>query len=137
MKKLLIFCFALLLGIPLLHANEGIMDEGTFTSIFKNITLSDQKPITVIKYTDADCPFCIRHAKETQPELERKYGKTVQFIIKNNRGVNHTLTEAKAIAMLCVRRYSGYRMSNLAYRVLIDNSETTNPASVSVLDRFS
>ncbi len=50
-----------------------------------------------------ECPFCIRqyHVTELGKKLAAQYGKDVKFAFKNNRGVNHPGTEAKAIGLLC------------------------------------
>lgn len=53
-----------------------------------------------------ECPFCIKQYNDTklQKALKDKYGDTVAFAYKNNRGVNHPGTEIKALSILCAKK---------------------------------
>lgn len=53
-----------------------------------------------------ECPFCVRQYHQTKLEesLTKKYGDKIAFAFKNNRGVNHEGTEAKAIGALCAKK---------------------------------
>lgn len=69
--------------------------------------------ITVIEYSDMECPFCLKqyHDTKLKEKLLAQYGSGVNFVFKNSRGVNHPGTEAKAIGALCAQKVGG----NLAY----------------------
>lgn len=40
-------------------------------------------PVTIVEYTDYECPFCGRHFRETLPQLLSKYEDSVRYIILN------------------------------------------------------
>jgi protein-disulfide isomerase len=65
-----------------------------------------QADILVVEYSDMECPFCVRQYAETKlrKSLIDQYGDKVAFAFKNNRGVNHSGTEAKAIGALCAKK---------------------------------
>lgn len=69
--------------------------------------------ITVIEYSDMECPYCLKqyHTTKLKEKLLAQYGSGVNFVFKNSRGVNHPGTEAKAIGALCAQKVGG----DLAY----------------------
>ena len=42
-------------------------------------------PVTLVEYSDFQCPFCSRHFSQTQPQIEEQYVKTgkVRFVYKH------------------------------------------------------
>lgn len=40
-------------------------------------------PITIIEFSDFECPFCLKFQKETLPKIEEKYGDKVRFAYKH------------------------------------------------------
>jgi protein-disulfide isomerase len=40
-------------------------------------------PITIIEFSDFECPFCSRFAQETAPALRRQYGERIRWIFVN------------------------------------------------------
>lgn len=71
--------------------------------------------ITIVEYSDLECPFCIRQAKEwIIKQLRDKYEGKVNSIFKNFRWVPHDNSEIEASASLCagdlgwVEAYSSY-----------------------------
>lgn len=46
---------------------------------------SEDAPITIVEYTDFQCPFCQRHAAQTFPQLQEKYIDTgiVRYVFKD------------------------------------------------------
>jgi protein-disulfide isomerase len=79
--------------------------------------------ITIIEYSDLECPFCIRHHRETFPRIQKNFSKTVNFIWKNNRWVNHPGTEAKAIAVLCVKEHAPSNYYSAIHEILDKSNE--------------
>ena len=65
--------------------------------------------ITVIEYSDMECPFCLKQYHDTQlkEKLLAQYGSGVNFVFKNNLWVKHPGTEAKAIGALCAQKVGG------------------------------
>ncbi len=83
--------------------------------------------IAVIEYSDMECPFCIRqyHATELGKKLAAQYGKEIKFAFKNNRGVNHPGTEAKAIGLLCAGKVGWNDAYIKFYKTVMDGSTTS------------
>ncbi len=63
-------------------------------------------PISLIEYSDMECPFCIRQATEEKPieKVRQKYGDKVNSMFKHSRWVNHPGTQTKALAVLCAKQ---------------------------------
>ncbi|MBI4502762.1 MAG: DsbA family protein [Gemmatimonadetes bacterium] len=40
-------------------------------------------PVTVVEFTDYQCPFCARHFRETYRQLLSRYADTVRYVVRN------------------------------------------------------
>jgi protein-disulfide isomerase len=40
-------------------------------------------PVTIVEFSDFECPFCSRFARETAPALRRQYGDQIRWIFVN------------------------------------------------------
>ncbi len=80
--------------------------------------------IVVIEYSDMECPYCIRqyHSTKLFPTLSSQYGDKIALAFKNNRWVNHTGTEAKALASLCAKKVGGDAFYQKMYKGIMDKS---------------
>ena len=64
--------------------------------------------ITLIEYSDLECPFCIRQYKDkTIQQVHDKYADQVNSIFKNFRAVPHENAEIEANATLCAGDLGG------------------------------
>lgn len=88
-----------------------------------------------IEYSDMECPFCIKqyHDTKLQPSLSAQYGDKVAFAFKNNRGVNHPGTEAKALGALCAKQVGGDKAYIAFYHAVMDGTTQGNPYPVAKL----
>ncbi len=88
----------------------------------------DTAKILVVEYSDMECPFCMKQYHETKlsDTIKSQYGETVGFVFKNNRGVNHPGTEAKAIAALCAQKVGGNAKYIQYYRGIMDKTMNNN-----------
>ncbi len=43
----------------------------------------DHAEVTIVEFTDYQCPFCGRHFRETLPQLLSEYEDSVKFVIRN------------------------------------------------------
>lgn len=62
-------------------------------------------PVTIVEYTDFQCPFCARHATTTLPEIRRKYVATgqVRYILRDlPLSSIHPLARDAALVGRCV-----------------------------------
>lgn len=44
----------------------------------------DDAPVTIVEFSDFECPFCARFANNTAPALRRQYGEKIRWIFVNN-----------------------------------------------------
>ena len=89
-----------------------IVPASSITAVTRNGSVIEGNPeakISVIEYSDMECPFCIKqyHDTKIKEQLFQKYGEGVNFIYKNNRWVNHPGTEPKALGALCAEKVGG------------------------------
>lgn len=86
------------------------MSKDEITAIKQAAYLEGNKDakITLVEYSDLECPFCIRQYKDgtIQKTLEKYAGK-VNYIYKTFRGVPHENAEIEANALLCVGDLGG------------------------------
>lgn len=82
-----------------------------------------------------ECPYCIKqyHDTKLQSALITKYGDTVAFAFKNNRGVNHPGTEAKALSALCAKTVGGNATYISFYHAIMDATTQGNVFPVAKL----
>lgn len=69
-------------------------------------------PVTIVEYTDFQCPFCARHATSTLPELRRKYIATgrVRYIVRDLPLVTiHPLARDAALVGRCIAELGAER----------------------------
>lgn len=83
--------------------------------------------ITLVEYSDLECPFCIRQFKEgTIKKVRDKYGDKVNSAFKNFRGVPHENAETEANALLCVGDIGGSEKYGSFYSKILDRSNGGN-----------
>lgn len=65
-------------------------------------------PVTIIEFTDYQCPYCGRHARETLPILRREYidRGLVRYVIRDLPLEIHPNARAAAVLMRCIARDS-------------------------------
>lgn len=124
----------------------GTTDDSTFptlaadkiSAITADAAIDGNKDadILVVEYSDMECPYCIKQYQNTRllEQLHTQYGDKVKFAFKNNRGVNHPGTEAKAIGALCAQKVGGDTAYNIFYNTVMAGSSTeTGVYAVSAL----
>ena len=40
-------------------------------------------PVTIVEFTDYQCPFCLRHNRQTLPQLLSNYGSNIKYVARN------------------------------------------------------
>ena len=83
--------------------------------------------ITMIEYSDLECPFCIRQYKDgtIQSTLEKYKGK-VNYAYKTFRGVPHENSETEANALLCAGDLGGSEAYVSYYNKIFERSNGGN-----------
>lgn len=90
----------------------------------------DDAKITIVEYSDPECPFCIRHYNDkTIENVMNKYDGEVNHIIKPVQGVNHTNTEYKSLAMLCAGKLGGGEAFYGMYDKMVGQSTPEAPVA--------
>lgn len=106
-------------------------------SILSGASLEGNKSadVVAIEYSDMECPFCIKqyHDTKIQESLKAQYGDKVAFAFKNNRGVNHPGTEAKALGALCAKKIGGDTAYTGFYHAVMDGTQQGSVYPVSKL----
>ena len=44
---------------------------------------ADDAPITIVEFTDYECPFCGRYIRDTYPALLAEYGDRMKYVVRN------------------------------------------------------
>lgn len=85
--------------------------------------------ILVVEYSDIECPFCIRQHNESKAiqAVKDALKSDVVTTFKNNRGVNHDGTEAKAVAVLCAGKLGGTEAYAKYYKALFETTTGAFP----------
>lgn len=122
------------------NPQTGSQDSGTasapkklsldeLASVKKDAYIEGNKDakITVIEYSDLECPFCIRQFKEgTIKKVHEKYGDKVNSVFKNFRGVPHENAEIEAVAALCAGQVGGAEKYAAYYQSILGRSNGGN-----------
>ncbi len=62
-------------------------------------------PVTIVEFTDYECPFCRRHATEILPVVLTRYGDSVRYVVRNfPLAALHPFAIAAAQAAECAYR---------------------------------
>ncbi len=87
--------------------------------------------VTIIEYTDPECPFCVRHHndKTIATTISNFTGK-VNHIIKVVQWVNHPWTEKKSIAVICAGKIGGDKNYIAMFDKIMSASTTSSMVSV-------
>jgi len=81
------------------------MTTDEYVSTLKDAPIEGSKnaKITLIEYSDLECPYCIMQFKNrTIAKLQSQYGTQINHIYRPARFVSHPGSDKKAIAALCV-----------------------------------
>jgi len=68
-------------------------------------------PITIIEFTDYECPFCSRHVQQTLPQLEKEYiatGKVKYYVVDLPLESIHRNAFKAAVAVRCAGEQGKY-----------------------------
>ena len=93
-------------------AMKAAMQGGSLTAPAETVTVatsgaavlgSESAPVTIVEFTDYQCPFCARHARSTLPSLISEFVDqgTVRYVIRDLPLEMHPLATPSARAARC------------------------------------
>ena len=108
-------------------------EDGTFIVSTKNAPVWGKKdaPVTIIEFSDFDCPFCTKAYNQILPELKKDFIDTgkLRFIYRNAPLEIHTNAKTKATAALCVQALKGDEAFYSYHNQLYENTENKQPVN--------
>lgn len=81
----------------------------------------DDAPITLVAFSDFECPFCKKWYAETWPQIQQNYGDKVRLVYRDFPLPNHSNAQPAAEAAACAFEQGKY----WEYQDLIFNSGAT------------
>jgi len=83
----------------------------------------EKAPVTIIEFTDYQCPYCGRYVKETYPQIVKNYIETgkVRYVLRDFPLGGHAQAAGAANAAECVREQGGDAMYWEYHDVLFTN----------------
>ena len=120
-----------------IEANKPKLVEGDFTD--DDAVLGDpDAPVTMVEFSDYECPFCKRHATQTLPELTQKYIDTgkLRLVFRDfPLGFHDPLATSQAMAAECVREQTDDE-TYFAYHDLIFETTTSNGRGMEIAQLY-
>lgn len=112
----------------------GTADGNADVEIGNDAVLGDANaPVTIIEFTDFQCPFCGRHYTQTFPQIKTKYIDTgkVRYVIKDFPLVSiHPMALPAAEAAECVKEAGGDEAYFKYKDKLFTNQESLSTANL-------
>jgi protein-disulfide isomerase len=108
-----------------------------YKAAMEKITLKDEPSrgnpsatVTIVEYSDFQCPFCSRAYAMVEEQLLKEYRDKVRFVFKNfPLSEMHPWAENAALASQCARQQSGEGFWKV-YDFLFQNQETITEANL-------
>lgn len=94
--------------------------------------------ITIIEYTDPECPYCImQHKNGVLKQMISSYNGAVNTITKPVQWVNHPGTQFKSFAMLCAGKLGGQEAYEGMYEKIFGNSTPEKVVATSAIADYA
>ena len=117
-------------------AAVGPLTKEVSSTIFKNITQKskavkgpENAQVTIVEYSDFQCPFCARAYHTMETEVLKEYGSRVRFVSKTFPLPFHPWAEAGAVAVKCVLQQSPDAYWRL-YDYYFENQKDLSPSNL-------
>ncbi len=98
-------------NIPTTRSNDLNLSELDSEYINNDyITGNPDASVTIVEFSDFQCPFCVKFYNETYTQIEENYIKTgkVKFVYRDSLLSGHPLAEGAAIAAECAGLQNNY-----------------------------
>jgi protein-disulfide isomerase len=125
-------------GDPAAPSASKTITDTQYAGIFKDsyVEGNAKAKITLVEYSDLECPYCIMQKKNgTIESLKKKYGDQVNVIFKPLNLARHPGSDQKGWASLCVAKLGGTDKYAKYYNAILNGSEVQGP--VYALDKIS
>jgi protein-disulfide isomerase len=114
----------LLAGCASTPADAPASESQTPASAPFNVIGRDDAPVTIIEFTDLQCPYCARYASQTFPRLQREYVDTgkLRYTSRDLPLPLHSFALPAAVASRCAGeqgRFWEYREALFASQALL------------------
>ncbi len=106
--------------------SASTLTSDQYTMIFKDSYIEGSKDakITVVEYSDLECPYCIMQFKKgIMSQLKTQYGKDINFIFKPLNLARHPGADQKGMASLCAAKLGGADAYGKFYQAILTRSE--------------
>ncbi len=110
---------------PAPSANKTLTDA-QYASLFKDAYVEGnaKAKITLVEYSDLECPYCIMQKKNgTIESLKKKYGASINVVFKPLNLARHSGADQKGWASLCAGKLGGADKYSKYYNAIMDGSE--------------
>lgn len=132
--------------VPLVVSRDGrYLIQGQLTdmtidpykTVMEKIVLKDEPMrgnpnarVTIVEYSDFECPFCARAYKTLEDEVLKDYGDKVRLVFKNFPLSNiHPWADGAALASECARQQSPAAFWKI-YDTLFENQSAITPENL-------
>lgn len=85
---------------------------------------SEDAPVIIVEFSDFFCPYCGRHAQQTIPQIQDKYGDYVRYVYRDYPGVGGERAFVVANASECAHDQDQYWEY---HTLLFDNQSALSP----------
>lgn len=104
--------------------------DAQYAGIFKDsyVEGNAKAKITLVEYSDLECPYCIMQKKNGTIEgLKKKYGDKINVIFKPLNLARHPGADQKGWASLCAGKLGGADKYSKYYNTIMNGSEVQGP----------
>lgn len=93
--------------------------------------------VTIIEYSEFQCPFCGRFTRETLPQIEKTYGDKVKIVFKHLPLPFHQYAQKAAEAVECAGKIGGAKAFWALHDKLFYEGQPTGRLDVPSLKEFA
>lgn len=98
---------------------------------------SSKAKVTIIEYSDFQCPFCARFVRETLSQIEKTYGDKVKIVFKHLPLPFHQYAQKAAEAAECAGKIAGAKGFWALHDKLFYEGQPTGRLDINSLKEFA